>query len=559
MDGRQEDDGAGRMVAGIAAALILFGIASNLLMLGGPLFMLVVYDIVLPAGSSETLVVLLLALAVAQVAQTLLDIARMRTLSRIGARWRQALIPAAFDGRATAASAGVGTGAALQAFLGSASALAVLDLPFLPMMLGALFLFHPAMGWLACTGMVALAGLAALERQLAAGPGKHLEQASTLAAVDLSRAIAAGPVLAATGSGAAASARWRRHDRAASVWQISLGDRVQACTAAARGIRVFLQSGALGLGAWLAIRGELTGGAMVAGTLLMSRILGPFDQALTAVPQALRLWQAQAGLRQPADRRPPARSLAARIELRGVTVEPAPGQCPPLHQICLSVGPGQIHLVLGQSGAGKSMLLRVIAGLHPCGQGQVEVGHVTVRPGSRPPLCIGYLPERLAFASGTVAEAVAGGVGDDAAIRTAARKATRAAGVESAVLALPQGFETPISQAEEQLSGGMLARLSLARALAGDPSLLLLDCPEVAHDPEGLAILAAVLRSARARGAAVILTARDPRALALADHLVLLERGGARACGPVAKVIADLGTMAAEAEVRAARSHAGAA
>ncbi|MCO5126222.1 MAG: ATP-binding cassette domain-containing protein [Rhodobacteraceae bacterium] len=556
MDSRQEDDGAGRMVAGIAAALILFGIASNLLMLGGPLFMLVVYDIVLPAGSSETLVVLLLALAVAQVAQTLLDIARMRTLSRIGARWRQALIPAAFDGRATAASAGVGTGAALQAFLGSASALAVLDLPFLPMMLGALFLFHPAMGWLACTGMVALAGLAALERQLAAGPGKHLEQASTLAAVDLSRDR--GRTRPCCGLRCGCICRWRRRQGGVGR-QISLGDRVQACTAAARGIRVFLQSGALGLGAWLAIRGELTGGAMVAGTLLMSRILGPFDQALTAVPQALRLWQAQAGLRQPADRRPPARSLAARIELRGVTVEPAPGQCPPLHQICLSVGPGQILLVLGQSGAGKSMLLRVIAGLHPCGQGQVEVGHVTVRPGSRPPLCIGYLPERLAFASGTVAEAVAGGVGDDAAIRTAARKAARAAGVESAVLALPQGFETPISQAEEQLPGGMLARLSLARALAGDPSLLLLDCPEVAHDPEGLATLAAVLRSARARGAAVILTARDPRALALADHLVLLERGRARACGPVAKVIADLGTMAAEAEVRAARSHAGAA
>jgi ATP-binding cassette subfamily C protein len=550
--GRQTDrvGGARATGAGPLAALVAFGVASNLLMLAGPLFMLVVYDIVLPAGSTETLVVLLLMLAAAQAVQSLVDLSRTRVLARMGASLRLTEgAPAAFAGaKGTAQS-----GATVQAFLGSAAALAVLDLPFLPVMLAVLFLFHPLMGALAIGGISLLAAIGGVERRLACGPRQRLDLAAASAAEEMARAGPAAEYLAATGQGGAAARRWRRHDTAAMIAHLRLGDTTAACAVASRGVRVFLQSATIALGAGLAIRGELTGGAMVAGSLLMSRILGPFDQAMTAVPQALRVWQMHRATRRRAAPIPTAPRLPGptRVAAEGLAFAVEEGARPVLSGIEFAVGPGQILLILGRSGAGKSVLLRLVAGLLPASAGRITVGGVAAgrhRPG--PAAALGYLPARPAFGAGTVAEAIAGEApdpGDPGPIHAAARQAARAAGVEMALLSLPDGFDTPAPMAEASLSQGQLHRMALARALAGRPDILLLDDPDIAHDPEGFAILAAALRSARARGAAVIVTARQAQLLPLADLVLLIEGGRMQAFGPVGQVMAGLSRRASVA------------
>ncbi len=542
--------------AGPLAALVLFGVASNLLMLAGPLFMLVVYDVVLPAGSTETLVVLLLMLAAAQATQSLVDLSRTRLLARMGANLRLGEIaPAAFAGAAGTTQ----SGPAVQAFLGSAAAPAVLDLPFLPVMLGVLFLFHPLMGSLAIGGMAVLAAIGALERYLVRGPRQRLDLAAGSAAEELARAGPAAEYFAATGQGGAAALRWRRHDTAAMIAHLRLGDRTTACTVASRGVRVFLQSATIALGAGLAIRGELTGGAMVAGSLLMSRILGPFEQGMTAVPQALRVWHLHRASRRRRASSPHVRPLPGPVQViaEGLSVAASDGAPPILSGVECAVGPGQILLVLGRTGAGKSVLLRGIAGLLPASAGRITVGGGSDgRPRTGPAVALGYLPARPAFGAGTVAEAIAAkasGPGGPDSIRAAARQAARAAGVEIALLSLPDGFETPVPVAEASLSRGQLHRLALARVLAGRPDILLLDDPDMAHDPEGFAILAAALRSARARGAAVIVTARQPRMLPLADLVMLLDGGRMQAFGPVGEVMAGL-SRRASAAARAAPS-----
>lgn len=546
-DGDGRDQGGGVAGHWLFAALAVFGVASNLLMLAGPLFMLVVYDIVLPAGSTETLVVLLLMLAAAQSVQSLVDLSRTRMLARLGAMLRQdEIAPAAFAGAAGAAQ----SGPTVQAFLGSTAALAVLDLPFLPVMLGVLFLFHPLMGFLAIGGMAVLAAIGGAERHLARGPRRRLDQSAASAAEELTRAAPATEYLAATGQGSAAARRWRGHDTAAMLAQLRLGDRTAACAVASRGVRVFLQSATIALGAGLAIRGELTGGAMVAGSLLMSRILGPFEQGMTAVPQALRVWRMNCAARRRAAAIPPAPPLPgpARVATEGLAVTMGEGARPVLSGIEFAVGPGQILLILGRSGAGKTMLLRVIAGLLPASAGRVTVGGGNSVPHREGPSAVlGYLPAHPAFCAGTVAEAIAGDAhapGGGEPIRAAARQAARAAGVEMALLSLPQGFETSVPVAEPRLSKGQLHRMALARALAGRPDILLLDDPDIAYDPEGFAILAAALRSARARGAAVIVTARQAQLLPLADLVLLIEGGRMQAFGPVAQVMAGLSRRA---------------
>ncbi|MCV2869639.1 ATP-binding cassette domain-containing protein [Defluviimonas sp. WL0002] len=512
---------------GAIAALAVFGLASNILSLSAPLFILVVYDVVLPAGSTETLAALLLMLAFAQIVQSLVDLSRARILARIGARLRQAApAPAVFHGR-TDSTPGAGL---LQGLLSSPAALQALDLPLLPIVLCALFLLHPLMGWLAVSGMVLLAAIRAAEWRLAADPAQRLEVLSAQSASDMARAATAAPFLAATGQASATALRWKAIDSVLSHGHLRLSDIGAMSTILARGLRGFLQSAAVALGAWLAIRGQLSGGAIVAGSLLLSRSLGPFEQALAIWPSACRAWRF---LRQsapaPTTRRP--WQAGAGIEAQGLTVRPN-GLCI-LDDISFTVGPGQVMLVLGRSGSGKSALIRAIAGAMPLDQGRLTLGGAAISSSgafARPSL--GYLPERPVFGPGSVAEVIAGW--------GAARSAARAAGIEGAILSLPQGFDTPISTAEDILSGGQLRLLALARALSGNPEVLLLDDPDPGGDAEARAVLFAALRAARERGACVVVAARQSTLLPLCDLVLILEGGRARAFGPVAEVLRDL-------------------
>ncbi|ODT59712.1 MULTISPECIES: type I secretion system permease/ATPase [Paracoccus] len=549
-------------------AVGVFSAVVNLLMLTGPMFMLQVYDRVLASRSVETLAALFVLVVFLFLLMGVIDLIRSRVMGRVAARFQDRMEGRVFDAalregalrgdEAGSAAGGMRDLDAVQRLIGSPVMLAFFDLPWAPLFLAAIFVFHPVLGIVATVGGAILVATTILNRVLTRAPLQGSVQAGGQAQrmSDLYRDE--GEVIGALGMRGATFARWRVARSEAQDNTVRAADVTAGFTVFSRTFRLFLQSAMLAAGAWLVLRQELTPGAMIASSIVMGRALAPVDQLVAgwpAVQAAQDGWARLAGLlsRQPADA--PRTALPrpeARLEVRNLTVAPPGEGQATLRAVSFGVAPGTALGVIGPSGAGKSTLARALIGAWPVGGGSIRLGGATLDQYHPDVLgaLIGYLPQQVTLFDGTIAENIARLSTSPDPDRVV--QAARAAAAHQMILDLPQGYDTRISQTAGRLSGGQIQRIGLARALYPDPVLLVLDEPNSNLDNQGSEALNQAIRRLKAQGGAVIIMAHRPAAISECDTLLVLEGGMRRALGPRDQVLEQM--VQNSAQIRQAQS-----
>ena len=549
---RSELTGALRKSGRAFASIGLFSGVINLLMLTGPLFMLQIYDRVLPSGSFPTLVGLAVLTVCLYAFQGLLDAIRARVLRRIGTSIDEDLSLRAYDAivRLPLKTREGGQGLQpmrdldqIRSFLSGPGPGALFDLPWMPLYVGVCFLFHPLIGLAAAAGVVVLTILT-LCTELTTR--KHASVAATLAAsrhnlLEASRRNA--EALQAMGMAPKMAARFADVNKEYMSTQGMAADRTASFSAGSRVVRFFLQSLVLGLGAYLFIIQEVSAGVIIASSILTSRALAPVDLAIAN-------WKGFVSARE--SRRRLDRILAALPEREAPLQLPHPTEsltvrgvsaCPPgsprkiLQDITFGLDSGDGLGIIGPSGSGKSTLARLLVGVWTPAGGKIRLDGAALDQWAPEMLGehIGYLPQDVELFEGTVAENISrfeAGTDPETIIAAA-----RAAGAHDLITALPEGYETRIGEAGASLSAGQRQRIALARALYRDPFLVVLDEPNSNLDNEGEEALTGAIRGVRQRGGIAIVIAHRPSALAALDQVLVIQQGRQRTLGPKEDVL----------------------
>lgn len=507
----------------------------NLLVLTPTIYMLQLYERVLYSFNALTLLAVSLMAILLLAGMALADRLRAAWIARLGLGVEERLAAALFRSGLQAGFAGQGAAGAARLrdlgvvtqFIRGSGFTGWLDLPWSPLYIGAVWLLHPWLG-LACAVFVVMQMLLAWQsRRMSLLPSQAAQSLAQTEAAFVRWKLRCAEVVAAMGMGPALQGRWAGHHRRAldsAMDAQALSGRLGAWSKA---LRYAQQSLALGLGGWLVVRGELSAGAMIAGTMLTTRALAPVDAVVTvwrdllAARQALvRLDDALTAEVLPAVAGPEGQPLLHTdapahegLRLNGVNAWVPGGGRQVLHDIRLQLSPGEIVVLVGPSGAGKSTLVKLVADAWSCASGQVS------RPSD---LSVGYLPQDVELHDGSVAENIARlGMPNPGAVVAAAQRA----GLHELVLRLPKGYDTPLGEGGHPLTPGLSQRVALARALYGGPRLLVLDEPNAHLDDAGERALRSVLQDLRASGATVLLVTHRQNLLDLADRVLVLERG----------------------------------
>lgn len=547
-------------LAGCRAAFIGVGLMScviNLLYLTGSFFMLEVYDRVLPSRSVPTLVGLIVLAGGLYVVQGMLDVLRSRILVRIGRTLDDALSGRVFQlmvrlpliaGSRGETSQPVRDLDNVRSFLSGAGPSAFFDLPWLPLYLAICFAFHTMLGLTALVGAIILVLLTVLTGVLTREPA---QQTSGLSAErgnlgEASRRNA--EVLAAMGMGRRLQQSWEQANRRYLDGSQRISDIAGGIGAMAKVARMMLQSAVLGVGAYLVIHQEATAGIIIAGSILSARALAPVDLAvanwngfLTARQSWRRLAQLMTALPEAAaPTQLPRPSL--RLSVEGVSVV-APGRDTLLvGDVSFALQMGNGLGIIGPSGSGKSSLLRALVGVWQPVRGKVRLDSASLDQWSPDELgrSIGYLPQDVELFGGTIAQNI--GRFDPEATSEDIIAAAKQAGVHEMIVSMRDGYDTQVGDGGSVLSSGQAQRIGLARALYGEPFLIVLDEPNSNLDSDGDAALTQAVRAARARGAIVIVVAHRPVGIEAVDLLLVLNGGRIQAFGPKDTVLAQTTT-----------------
>lgn len=532
----------------------VFSLFANLLLLTGPLYMLQVYDRVLSSGSDETLVALTVILVFLYVLMGVLDFSRLRITSRIAARFQDAMDCRVFEARLrkSAVLPDAGSAGALhdldavRRLLASTVVTTFMDLPWTPIFFGAIFFFHPYLGALAIAGAVVLV-LIALANQILSKRSELASAKAERTAQDFAGQVtSAAEMVEALGMRRAVSQYWRVPRMQALQNAVAASDVADGFRALTRTLRLMLQSAMLGLGAWLAIRGQVTPGAMLAGSILLGRALTPIEALLTHWQMVQRGRQGWDNLCLLLDQVPfpqartPLPKPKAHLVVQGITVAPPGARMATLRSLSFDVAPGQGLGVIGPSGAGKSTLARTLVGVWPTAAGTIRLDSAEIHQFGENEYGrhVGYLPQRVDLFDGTIAQNIARFEPDPDPEAVIA--AARMAAAHEMILSLPKGYDSPVKQGRMQFSGGQMQRIGLARALYGEPVLLVLDEPNSNLDSAGSQALNDAVRQIKARGGAVLIMAHRPAAIQECDLLLMLDGGVATAFGPKASVLQDM-------------------
>ncbi|HEX6011849.1 MAG TPA: type I secretion system permease/ATPase [Geminicoccaceae bacterium] len=530
-----------RGLGGGLAAALLASFALNLLMLAVPLYSMQVYDRVLGSGHLETLLLLSLMAGAALAALGAFEVVRTSLLARTASRFEQILahplvVAAARDGGPGAA--GLRDLAQLRQALAGPAMNALFDAPWLPLSLVALWFVHPILGVFAGASAIALALLALANDRLTRRP-QHVAACRQRDAQAWTEAMARQPEpVLAMGMLDPLAGRVGKLHVASLVAHQAAAERGGAVMGATRALRLAVQSGAMGLGAWLVLRHELTPGAMLASSILVSKALAPVEQMVgtwRTLGGARDSWRRVRDLLAGSHEAAAAVSLprpTGRLSVEDATVQAAGDGRPLLRGVGFELEAGECLAVVGPSGAGKSTLGRLLAGVLVPARGGVRLDGARLEHYRRDELGrhVGYLPQDAALFAGTVAENIARM--DEAPSPEAVVAAAQAAEAHEVILRLPQGYATPLADRGMSLSGGQRQRLGLARALFGGPRLVVLDEPNAHLDGAGEAALMAVLaRLKQARVTTVLITHR-PQVLQRADKVLVLEDGMVSRFGP---------------------------
>jgi PrtD family type I secretion system ABC transporter len=539
---------ARRAFAGVA----VFSAMVNILALTGSLYMLQLYDRVLPSHSLPTLVGLTLIMLFLYAGFGFFDLLRQHILSRIGARLERHLRERVFALVLLLPLRAKGRGDGLQptrdldqvrAFLGGAGPTALFDLPWLPFYLGLVWLLHPALGVLGTAGGVVLFGLALLTELKTRAPIKQAAEAAAQRHAFGEATRRNAEAVRALGMGPRLTERWTSLSERQLSHQIAAADVTAGLSSLSKVLRMALQSGVLGVGAYLVIRGEATGGVMIAASILVSRALAPIEIAIAN-------WRGFVAARQGAARLDALLASLPREEISVSLPRPsktldvdtlwiaAPGQQQPIvKNVSFALAAGDGLGIIGPAAAGKSTLARALVGAWSSLRGTIRLDAAALEQWSPRELGrhVGYLPQDVALFDGTVAQNIARF--DPKAPSDAIIAAATAAGVHELILRLANGYDTEIGEAGAALSAGQRQRIALARALYGDPFLVVLDEPNSNLDTEGDAALAAALGSVRKRGGIVVVIAHRPSALVALNKVLVMADGQMVTFGPRDEVL----------------------
>lgn len=532
-------------------AMVVISLVSNLLMLTGPLFMLQVYDRVLASRSVPTLIVLTVLIAALFAFYAFLDALRSRMSARyanvLDARMAERLFGAAVRfkllANAPKTADPIRDGDVLRQFLASPAPMALLDLPWVPIYLAIVFLFHFWLGWLAVAGCVVITVLMVVNEAIARSPSQDTNAEQLLRQRQSDDVRLNAETVIAMGMLGSLQKRWLTQTDRMLRAQLKGGDRAGLFSSMIKGLRFFLQSAVLALGAYLVIQGQMTPGLMIAASVVTARALAPVEQIVGQ-------WRSFVGARQAWSRirkilsvkELPPREVGLplpthSLSVRGLSVGPQGSRAPVVSGVAFDLAAGEGMGILGPSGSGKSSLARGLLGVWPSLAGEVRFDGallVHFRPDQIGQM-IGYLPQRVDLFDGTVAENIARFQPD--ASSEAIIAAASAAGVHDLINALPDGYNSQVGEQGELLSAGQRQRLGLARALYGDPFLVVLDEPNSNLDADGDTALTAAIHQVRNRGGVVIVIAHRPSAIAAVDKVLFIQNGRQAAFGPKAEVL----------------------
>jgi ATP-binding cassette subfamily C protein len=535
-----------------------FSALVNLLYLTPTLYMMQVYDRVVPTGGLTTLGFLTAIAVLALAALSALDWVRGRLLLRAGLRLDR-LLSTRVLARVTDREGPAPGAQVLREFdnvrsaVAGQGAMALFDAPWTPIYLLCCFLLHPAIGVLTLVGGAILVALAvANERDSRSRLSGAIQAANTAYAAQ--EAIAGqAEVVRALGMREASIARQIDQRREAVSRQADAQLTGGRYSGALKDVRLTLQSLALGVAALLAVRGQLSPGAIIASSVLLSRAVAPIELLVGAWPG---LVQARASWRTLVDlfsstasqdvRRTALPEPRGRVTLEGVSLRYAGTEAPQLRQVSLGLAPGEVLGVIGASGSGKTTLARILAGgMKPTvGVIRLDGAAYEARPGDDLARHIGYLPQTPSLFAGTIKDNIARFTStlehDAAQVDREAVAAAQTAGAHDMILRLPLGYDTMLGPFGAGLSAGQAQRVALARAMFRDPVLLVLDEPNSNLDQEGENALLSAVKSAAARGAAVVVVAHRAGVLAEVDRLLMLAEGSVQLEGPRETVLERL-------------------
>ena len=558
-----------RRSRGLFIGVGLFSGVINVLALTGAIYMLQVYDRVLPSRSLPTLVALSMLMFALFFANGILDLMRTRIMTRIGLRVDEELREPVFNAMQKHALLGGGGSDGLQpvrdldrirSFLSGIGPTALFDLPWIPVYLVVIFLLHPLMGWFAVAGAALLIITTYATELLSRGPARLAARSGSdrLALADAAERNA--EVIRAMGLAPQLQARWRE------VTHRYLGDQIQAADAVggmgvmSRVIRLLLQSGILGLGAYLVLKNEVSGGAIIAGSIVMSRALAPIETAIQHWRGFVDARQASYRLRQLFGRVGTGTSSVtelpaprSRLSVETVSVAPPGHTKPVVTNVSFSLQAGEALGIIGPSGSGKSTLARALVGVWPLWQGGAVRLDGAALDQWRPEELgrhIGYLPQDIQLFEGTIAANIARL--DPSAPDEAIVAAAQDAGAHDLIVNLPEGYQTRIGFNGAGLSAGQRQRIALARALYGKPFLVVLDEPNSNLDSAGDAALSSAIRAIRDRQGIAVVIAHRPAALANIDKVLAMVGGHIHALGPKDDVLRKVLTSVPESAAPAA-------
>ncbi len=533
----------------------IFSFFVNLLMLTGPLYMLNVYDRVLSSRSFETLFTLSALVAFLYGMMGILDFVRGRVMARVGARFQSRLDRRVFGAvlQATTlnqapkeASTGLRDLESIQRLITSPALMALFDLPWAPLFFIGIFVFHPLLGLLALGGAAVLITVAIMN-QITSRKPLEAANAASFASEQLGTQIRnESEMVHSLGMRGAAFDRWQVARGESLDATIGAADTSGTFTAGTKSFRLFLQSAMLGLGAYLVLINQLSPGAMIAGSILLGRALAPLEMIVgqwAAFQRGREGWQKLSvllGSIPAEEQRTQLPKPKARLVADQVTVVPPGEKQASLRLISFEVKPGQAVGVIGTSGAGKSTLARVLTGVWRPAGGKIRLDGAALDQYDPDVLGqhIGYLPQRVQLFNGTIKENIARMTmaPDDAAVVSAAQKAA----AHDMILSLPDGYDTKVSANTGRLSGGQIQRIGLARAMYGDPVVLVLDEPNSNLDNDGSVALNQAIKTLKAEGKIVFIMAHRPAAIQECDTLLVIENGARRAFGPKDEVMAEM-------------------
>jgi len=531
----------------------LFSMFINILALTSPLYMLQLYGRVVSSRSEETLLMLTLLVVVLYLTSGILSVIRSRVLVRISNKVDSLLSARVFDSIFMLASKNPGMAtskplndlAKIRQFMSGNGAFAFFDAPWMPIYIFVLYVFHPMFGDFAVFAGIVLFIMALINQS---ATKKHLLESSKFSVSSMNYVnsnIRNAEVISAMGMGTNIKKRWYENHVKFLLSQTKASDKAAFWANMSKTLRMLFQSLALGLGGYLSINGEISSGMMIAGSILMGRALAPLDILIGSWSQFLGAKESYAKLNELLKEFPEnEKSMElpnpeGKLALEQIYVIPPRGKLPSIKGLTMTIEKGDVVGIIGPSASGKSSLARAMLGLWPLKAGKVRLDGADISQWDRDKLgqFIGYLPQDIELFTGTVSENI-GRFDKVDAIKVV--EAGKLAGVHELILKLPKGYDTVIGNGGASLSGGQRQRIGLARALYGNPSLIVLDEPNSNLDDVGEQALLQAIIYLRKKGTTVILITHRPSILKVTTKVAFIQDGVLKMYGATADVLAKL-------------------